>query len=115
MFEEGHAASEGLAAGGGGAVYLGVLHMTTDVAIKIISSPSPAQQRSFVREIMILKGCRHPNIIFFLGASVLSDRTLLVMEAMPGGDLCSQLRRDEKGRFRWGKRYVYPLPGSFLL
>jgi serine/threonine protein kinase len=50
-------------AGGGGSVYLGVWQGNTDVAIKVVDSPSPAQQKSFVREIMILKACHHPNII----------------------------------------------------
>jgi len=36
-------------------VYLGLLHGTTDVAIKVISNPTPAQQRNFIKEILILK------------------------------------------------------------
>jgi serine/threonine protein kinase len=80
------------------------LHSTTDVAIKVVSSPTPAQQRDFIKEILILKACRHPNIISFLGASIQPDRTLLVMEAMPGGDLFSQIVKDEDRRYRWRNR-----------
>jgi hypothetical protein len=35
----------------------------TDVAIKVVDSPTPKQQRSFVKEILMLKACHHPNII----------------------------------------------------
>jgi serine/threonine protein kinase len=96
----------GSIAGGAGAVYLGLLHSTTDVAIKIVSSPTPAQQKNFIKEILILKACRHPNIVSFLGVSIQTDRTLLVMEAMPGGDLSSQIMNDEEGRYRWRNRWA---------
>jgi serine/threonine protein kinase len=61
---------------------------------------------NFIKEILILKACRHPNIIFFLGASIQPDRTLLVMEAMPGGDLFNQILDDEDGRYRWRNRWA---------
>ncbi len=52
-----------------------------------------------------MQACRHPNIISFLGASVQEEQTLLVMEAMPGGDLYHQLRNDTIGRYSWYQRY----------
>jgi serine/threonine protein kinase len=88
-------------------VFLGLLHGTTDVAIKLVSSPTPAQQKSFVKEIMILKACRHPNIISFLEASIQNDQTLLVMEVMPGGDLFTQMQNDVNGRYLWNQRYGF--------
>ena len=36
-------------------MYFGLLHGTTDVAIKVVTTPTPAQQKSFVKETMILK------------------------------------------------------------
>ena len=42
-------------AGGSGSVYLGLLHGSTDVAIKVVTTPTPAQQQRFIKEIMILK------------------------------------------------------------
>jgi serine/threonine protein kinase len=91
-------------AGGAGSVYLGLLYDTTAVAIKVVSSPDPAQQKNFVKEIMILKACRHPNIISFLGASLQAQQTLLVMEFMPGGDLYTQIQNDINGRYTWYQR-----------
>jgi len=87
-----------------GSVYLGLLHGTTDVAIKVVSSPTPAQQKSFVKEIMILKACRHPNIISFLGASIQAQQTLLTMEFMPGGDLYTQIQKDVSNCYSWHQR-----------
>ena len=92
--------------GGSGSVYLGVLLGTTDVAIKVIDSPSPDDQKRFEREVALLKACRHPNVIQFLGASFLADQTLLVMEFMQGGDLFNQLRKDSFGLLLWNKRWV---------
>jgi len=91
-------------AGGAGSVYLGLLHGTTDVAIKVVSSPTLAQQKNFIKEIMILKACRHPNIISFLGASIQAQQTLLVMEVMPGGDLYTLIQIDVNGRYTWYQR-----------
>ena len=85
-------------------MYLGVLLGTTDVAIKVIDRPSPQDRQRFEREVMLLKACRHPNVIQFLGASLLANQTLLVMEFMYGGDLFCQLRQDSFGTFRWNKR-----------
>ena len=42
-------------------VYFGLLHDTTDVAIKVVTTPTPAQQKSFVKEIMILKVRFNPS------------------------------------------------------
>lgn len=93
-------------AGGSGSVFLGLLHGTTDVAIKVICSPSPAQHQSFIKEIMILKACRHPNIVSFLGASIQAQQSLLVMEVMPGGDLFTRIQNDDIGLYSWYQRYL---------
>ena len=85
-------------------MYLGVLLGTTDVAIKVVDSPSPQDRKRFEQEVTLLKACRHPNLIQFLGASVFADQTLLVMEFMYGGDLYDQLRKDAYGTLLWSKR-----------
>jgi serine/threonine protein kinase len=85
-----------------------VLFGTTNVAIKVVRSPTPAQQTSFIKEIMILKACRHPNVISFLGASIQAQQTLMVMEAMPGGDLYTQIEKDTTGLFTWYQRGLPP-------
>ena len=36
-------------------VYLGQLYHTIDVAIKVVTTPTPAQRNNFVKEIVILK------------------------------------------------------------
>jgi serine/threonine protein kinase len=78
------------------------------VAIKVVRSPTAAQQMSFIKEIMILKACRHPNVISFLGASIQAQQTLMIMEAMPGGDLYTQIEKDTTGRLTWYQKGLLP-------
>jgi serine/threonine protein kinase len=80
------------------------MHGTTDVAIKVVSSPSPRQLKSFVEEIMIWKKCYHPNIISILGANNQAQQILLTMEFMPGGDLYTQMENDVNKRYTWYQR-----------
>jgi len=74
------------------------------VAIKVISSPTPSQQKNFVKDLMILNEYRHPNIMSFLGASIQDQHTLLVMEFMPEGDLYTRIQNDVDGRYTWYQR-----------
>lgn len=61
-------------------MYLGLLNGVRDVAVKVVTSENPEQQMRFIREIAILKSCRDPNIVQFLGASVLRQQTFMVMQ-----------------------------------
>jgi serine/threonine protein kinase len=105
----------GPAAGDWGPIYLGLLHSTTAVALKCVASPTPDQQERFEREILILKACRHPNLALVLGACILPDRTVLAMEAMPGGDLRKKLRQDEAGHYMWYQRWAIQFSGRLIL
>ncbi len=44
-------------------MYLGIWQGQTGVAMKVIKSPSPAEQRSFVEEILLLRACHHGNVV----------------------------------------------------
>ncbi|CAE8711737.1 unnamed protein product [Polarella glacialis] len=46
-----------------------------------------AIQAELVHEIQIASALRHPNIVLFLGACIDGDKSLLLTEFMPGGDL----------------------------
>lgn len=81
-------------------MYLGFLGVR-EVAVKIATGNSAAQKERFLHEILILKGCRDPSIVQFLGASVNEDQIVCVMEFMPGGDLYKAIAGDVDGCFLW--------------
>lgn len=91
-------------AGGYGKVYAGMLNGVQPVAIKVTTSSSPEQQRRFLQEIALLKACRDVNIVLFLGACVLGQKTLMVMEWMAGGNLFDKLAGDQARELVWHKR-----------
>lgn len=90
-------------------MFLGFLGVR-EVAVKIATGNSAAQKEKFLHEILILKGCRDPNIVQFLGASVGDKQIVCVMEFMPGGDLYKAIGQDTGGQFLWRNRYALPAP-----
>lgn len=84
---------EVLGSGSFGSVYKGKLLSTgEDVALKQLVDVSDEHIATFVKEITILSGLKHPNIVQFKGAS-LSNNMVLVMEYAELGDLKSYLKR----------------------
>ncbi|KAJ3296379.1 hypothetical protein HDU79_006858 [Rhizoclosmatium sp. JEL0117] len=74
----------------------GVLHradyLGTDVAVKsfldITNQDSSFDLQKYVeREVDMLKDARHPNVVQFMGCSILNDEILLITEFVPGGNV----------------------------
>ncbi|KAK9833197.1 hypothetical protein WJX74_009814 [Apatococcus lobatus] len=89
-----------LGKGAYGAVFKGTLGVRT-VAIKVIHNNSSKEQQRFVREIATLRALHDPNIVMFLGACMQRNKTLLVMEYLPNGNLWDAIRGDANRQLGW--------------
>jgi len=90
-----------LGEGSYGRVYRGVRGGVQDVAVKVLHASDDSQTKAFQKEISILKSISYDrNIVQFYGA-VLTDRPMLVLEYMEGGDLRAALNDDPHGHLRW--------------
>eukprot|EP00891_Asterochloris_glomerata_P005380 jgi/Astpho2/5380/Aster-05923 len=119
-----------LGSGAYGTVYKALRDGVQVVAVKKFHHlDDPRQQRSIMKEVSILKGCRSVtdqklelscicmvmslageglsrdrNILQFLGASVTLQGIMLVTEFMESGDLGHALQRDQGGFLSWYKK-----------
>ncbi|XP_067002226.1 testis-specific serine/threonine-protein kinase 4-like [Anabrus simplex] len=83
------------------------------VAVKIVSkfqAPSDYLKKFLPREIEVVKGLKHPNLIRFLQAIETTHRVYIVMEFAENGSLLDIIRRDSfideiRGR-RWFRQLV---------
>ena len=75
-------------------MYLGELHSSTAVAVKVLKASDPRSREAFLTEMAILKSLHHSNIVQFLGACVLQNTVALVTEYLPEGDLWHALSAD---------------------
>ena len=77
------------------------------IALKLIGGegdgPSAEVQGRAMRELALLRDCRNPHIVQFLGASLIRGQVAIVTELMPLGDLHSAL---VSRRIQWGPRCV---------
>ncbi|EGG16628.1 LISK family protein kinase [Cavenderia fasciculata] len=67
----------------------------TTVAVKVLHSlvtSDPDYNKFMQREIRILKGMRHPNIVMYIGGCIHQDRHMIVTEYIGGGDLHQVLK-----------------------
>ncbi|KAK9825948.1 hypothetical protein WJX74_000702 [Apatococcus lobatus] len=87
-----------------GKVYLGLLGGVRDVAVKVIPTSLPWQQRLATQQLAIAQACRDPSIVPFVGADVQEDRTILVMQHMASGNLQDALQSDAARRLSWYDR-----------
>ncbi|KAH0540894.1 testis-specific serine/threonine-protein kinase 4-like isoform X1 [Cotesia glomerata] len=83
------------------------------VAIKIISkfqAPSDYLMKFLPREIEVIKGLKHPNLIRFLQAIETTHRVYIIMEFAQNGNLLDTIRRDlyidERRSRKWFKQLV---------
>ncbi|KAJ8954173.1 hypothetical protein NQ318_005768 [Aromia moschata] len=83
------------------------------VAIKIVSkfsAPADYLKKFLPREIQVVKGLRHPNLIRFLQAIETTHRVYIVMEYAENGSLLDIIRKDqvidESRARRWFRQLV---------
>eukprot|EP00884_Botryococcus_braunii_P020086 jgi/Botrbrau1/6761/Bobra.0324s0043.3 len=93
-----------LGTGSSGQVFKGLLK-GSPVAIKVVECVSSTTTDCILKEIAVLSGCRHSDIVQFLGVAFGENQVWLIMEYMEGGDLKRALQEDD--RYRWGKRGPY--------
>ncbi|KAG8724213.1 hypothetical protein FRC09_020797 [Ceratobasidium sp. 395] len=93
--------------GGFGDVYRGMLHDSTEVAIKTLrlapSPPSDVQKslKRAARELHVWSKCQHPNVLPLIGLVVFRDQIAMVSRWMGLGDLRSYIRQTpNEDRFR---------------
>eukprot|EP00884_Botryococcus_braunii_P016160 jgi/Botrbrau1/3227/Bobra.174_1s0004.2 len=89
-----------LGSGSSGQVFKG-LFKGSPVAIKVVECVSSTTADCVLKEIAVLGGCRHSDIVQFLGVAFSDKQVWLIMEYMEGGDLKMALRGDS---YSWGKR-----------
>jgi len=81
--------------GASGRVYSGS-YKETAVAIKeVLISGSLCEEKGFKKEVEILTKLRHPNLVLFMGISILSTLQV-VTELCSGGSVHSYLHEDQK-------------------
>ncbi|PSN53221.1 Testis-specific serine/threonine-protein kinase 4, partial [Blattella germanica] len=85
----------------------------SNVAVKIISkfqAPPDYLKKFLPREIEVVKGLKHPNLIRFLQAIETTHRVYIVMEFAENGSLLDIIRRDsyidETRSRRWFKQLI---------
>lgn len=84
-----------------------------NVAVKIVSkftAPADYLKKFLPREIEVVKGLKHPNLIRFLQAIETTHRVYIVMEYAENGSLLDIIRRDsyidENRARRWFRQLV---------
>ncbi|KAK9835179.1 hypothetical protein WJX81_003995 [Elliptochloris bilobata] len=95
-----------LGQGAFGKVYRGLLDHVQPVAIKIIpagiAGATPRASVETIREITLLRQCRCPHVVQFMGACVMENGdTVILMELMLGGTLFEAIATD---RVSWHNR-----------
>jgi len=68
------------------------------------AQPAQAVQHSWRRELSVLLGLRHPNLVLFMGAATCSAPTLIVSELCEGGTLFQLLHSRPQLRVTWPQR-----------
>ncbi|KAI3437798.1 hypothetical protein D9Q98_000245 [Chlorella vulgaris] len=96
-----------LGAGGFGRVYKALRNGAQPVAVKVLASNPDTHHLAMIdfrREITILKACRDPNIVAFLGACLDDKCAMLVTEYCEGGNLARNIRVGKVSWYRRGRK-----------
>jgi serine/threonine protein kinase len=96
-----------LGTGGFGKVYKALRNGAQPVAVKVLMSGPETRYMAlneFRREVAILKACRDPNIVAFLGACMHDDCAMLVTEYCEGGNLARNIVASKVTWYRRGRR-----------
>eukprot|EP00928_Gymnodinium_smaydae_P093012 TRINITY_DN7702_c0_g1_i3.p1 TRINITY_DN7702_c0_g1~~TRINITY_DN7702_c0_g1_i3.p1 ORF type:complete len:676 (+),score=38.52 TRINITY_DN7702_c0_g1_i3:223-2250(+) len=98
-----------VASGAFGAVFHGMMHRSSRVAVKTIVDTSGihnTQLKLLQHEARILRRIRHPNVVLFQGITTVKHQgeqhLALVLEWIEGGDLSTYLRRRHWGNWQAG-------------
>lgn len=79
---------EKIGKGASGTVYTAIETSTgMEVAIKQMNLKQQPKKELIINEILVMKANRHPNVVNFLDAYLVSDELWVVMEYLPGGSL----------------------------
>eukprot|EP00161_Ancyromonas_sigmoides_P014949 TRINITY_DN3924_c0_g1_i1.p1 TRINITY_DN3924_c0_g1~~TRINITY_DN3924_c0_g1_i1.p1 ORF type:complete len:512 (-),score=236.69 TRINITY_DN3924_c0_g1_i1:32-1501(-) len=85
-----------IGSGGFSKIYRGTW-LGKDVAIKKLRGAMDEETaRAFYKEMNLLSGLRHPNVLLLLGATEMEDKMVIVTELMMGGSLYGLLQRYKK-------------------
>lgn len=80
-----------------GEVYYGCYRKTTEVAIKTLKQGTMSSQ-AFLEEAVIMRKCRHPNLVPLYGVCSQEEPLLIVTEFMCNGSLLEYLRNNPEGK-----------------
>eukprot|EP00884_Botryococcus_braunii_P005883 jgi/Botrbrau1/15296/Bobra.0371s0005.2 len=103
-----------LGQGGYGAVFRGTLNGVQPVAIKIIQQMEGGVGAN-MREVHILKECRSPNVVQFIGYCMVNDDVWLVQEWMERGDLARNITQGELNWYKRGRRVAINIAQGLVL
>ena len=86
-------------------VYKAMHNAVEPVALKLLGSRDeeliPDTQARATRELELLRDCRNPHIVQFLGASIIDRQIAIITELMPLGDLHTALANNAVS---WGPK-----------
>eukprot|EP00884_Botryococcus_braunii_P006247 jgi/Botrbrau1/15623/Bobra.4_1s0010.2 len=95
-----------LGSGSNGTVYKGWWSGVHEVAIKVFTEVNSGGEsllvarKALLREVALLKSCRSPFIVQFLGVSFVGNDVWLCMEYMEGGNLFQAIERNKDWTWR---------------
>ncbi|XP_051116450.1 cysteine-rich receptor-like protein kinase 2 [Andrographis paniculata] len=89
-----------------GTMYKGLLQDGRDIAVKRLFFNNKHRAKDFYKEVKIVSGVEHKNLIRLLGCSCSGPETLLVYEFLPNKSLDCYIFDAIKGKaLNWGKRF----------
>ncbi|GLT31270.1 hypothetical protein SLA2020_060170 [Shorea laevis] len=90
--------------GGFGEVYFGTLKDGTDVAVKVLLSPSEQGHKEVLAEAKLLSAVYHENLVSFVGYCDEDGKEALIYDFMANGSLKHYLSEKSKTILNWNER-----------